>query len=83
MAQELGKELATEEQVHHINGDSFDDRIENLQLFPNASEHIRHHRALRRAARDRLADNSEEVHSDSRHVREDKSRRGDLLECVP
>lgn len=33
MEQTIGRKLASEETVHHVNGDRFDNRIENLELF--------------------------------------------------
>ena len=38
MEQHLGRKLENWEHVHHINDDSFDNRIENLQVLSN-SEH--------------------------------------------
>ena len=38
MEQHLGRKLDRNEQVHHINGDCCDNRIENLQVLTN-SEH--------------------------------------------
>lgn len=38
----IGRELGSNEVVHHINGDSLDDRIENLQLM-SRSEHTSFH----------------------------------------
>lgn len=43
MEKHLGRFLAPEEVVHHIDGDRKNNVIENLRLFPNESEHRRHH----------------------------------------
>lgn len=40
MEKHLDRYLRPEEVVHHINRDKTDNRIENLQLFKNHSEHI-------------------------------------------
>lgn len=40
MAEHLGRELKSEEVVHHIDGDLTNDSIENLALCKNQSEHL-------------------------------------------
>ncbi len=43
MEAHLGRELAVNELVHHINGDCGDDRVENFQIVTRA-EHMALHR---------------------------------------
>jgi hypothetical protein len=43
--QAIGRFLTDEEQIHHINGDSSDNRLENLQIV-SASEHSKIHSNL-------------------------------------
>lgn len=40
MEEYLSRELTPKEVIHHINGIKIDDRIENLELFKNHSEHM-------------------------------------------
>lgn len=41
MGGHLRRHLRAEEVVDHINGDSLDDRLENLKLFASHAEHMR------------------------------------------
>ena len=43
MEQHLGRKLLKGEEVHHINGNKLDDRIENLEVL-SIEEHKKHHR---------------------------------------
>ena len=43
MENKIGRKLTKGETVHHINEIKKDNRIENLQLYPNRSEHMKYH----------------------------------------
>lgn len=43
MTEYLGRPLNKGEIVHHIDFNSYNNKIENLQLLPNQSEHIKIH----------------------------------------
>lgn len=47
MERYIGRYLTPEEIVHHINEIKTDNRIENLMLFANDSEHGKHHLLLK------------------------------------
>jgi len=49
MESKIGRSLASQEVVHHINHDRQDNRPENLMLLKNASEHQKLHSKLNRA----------------------------------
>jgi len=42
----LGRKLHRKETVHHINGDKTDDRLENLYLFSQESNHQKYHQDI-------------------------------------
>lgn len=48
MEKHLGRYLTPSEVVHHINLDTFDNRIENLIYFPNSGSHTAYHHQLRK-----------------------------------
>lgn len=50
MEQMIGRKLTVDEDVHHINGDKADNRIENLTLMPHG-EHTAYHNKHGRFAR--------------------------------
>lgn len=39
----LGRFLKDKEEIHHINGNHSDNRLENLKLFENHSQHCKEH----------------------------------------
>jgi hypothetical protein len=48
MEEHIGRFLDPKEIVHHINGCKSDNRIENLMLFANNSDHTKYHAKLRK-----------------------------------
>jgi hypothetical protein len=49
MEKRLGRLLKFGEVVHHIDGNNNNNDVKNLMLFPNNSEHIKHHHKIRQS----------------------------------
>lgn len=47
MEKKLGRYLTSKEVVHHINGNTIDNRIDNLMLFQHQNAHKLHHLKLK------------------------------------
>lgn len=43
MEEHLGRKLAKEEVVHHIDGDKSNNELDNLMLFPTKNAHTKYH----------------------------------------
>lgn len=52
MEENIGRHLGKEERIHHKNGDKLDNRIGNLELCSNQSEHMKHHRSFGKIGRE-------------------------------
>lgn len=61
MERSLGRLLEPQEVVDHLDGDTSDNRIRNLVLYPSNGEHLRATLTGRHALRDRLSKEDREV----------------------
>lgn len=68
-----GIKLTDEQIIHHINFVKTDNRIENLWLYENASEHIKVHREYERLLQS-LDDNQEIIFDNGRYVVRERER---------
>lgn len=71
--QHYGVNLSEEQIIHHINFVKTDNRIENLYLYENASEHIKAHREYERIA-ESLDMDEEIVFEDGQYIKRERER---------
>ena len=72
MQEHLGRKLEKYEQVHHMNGDKLDNRIENLMLL-TWSEHTKLHHSMRKQEIDKLRGRIVELEKELNEIKNNTS----------